>query len=156
MHVRGGLLPVSGPEIRAGTADDRAAVEALVGAAGLPLAGLDECVAAATVVVADEDGRVVGVAATERHGPSTLLRSVVVGPAARRRGLGRALVDRALADARDAGAREAWLLTETATGWFIAGGWSLATRAAAPPAIAASVEFTTACPASADALRREL
>ncbi len=68
----------------------------------------------------------------------------------------RALVERALADARAAGAREAWLLTETAESFFAGIGWARASRDAAPAAVAASVEFTSACPATAIAMRRPL
>jgi amino-acid N-acetyltransferase len=82
------------------------------------------------------------------------LRSVAVHLSARGRGLGRALVERALADARSSGAHDAWLLTES-TGPFVADlGWSRADRADAPPAVAGSVEFTSACPTTAIAMRR--
>jgi len=65
-------------------------------------------------------------------------------------------VAHALADARAAGAREAWLLTETAESFFAGLGWARAAREDAPPAIAGSVEFATACPATAVAMRRAL
>jgi amino-acid N-acetyltransferase len=145
---------VSGPLLRAAVPADLPAIRALVADAGLPLAGLPACVLAGTAVVAVEDGRLIGTAATERHGTAALLRSLAVDPGARGRGLGRALVDRALADASDAGAHEAWLLTETAEGWFAARGWQVVDRAAAPPAIAASVEFASACPTTAVAMCR--
>ncbi len=64
--------------------------------------------------------------------------------------------ERALADARAAGAREAWLLTETADPFFAGLGWSRADRADAPAAVAASVEFASACPTTAIAMRRPL
>jgi N-acetylglutamate synthase-like GNAT family acetyltransferase len=96
------------------------------------------------------------VAATERFEDAALVRSVAVDPALRGRGLGSALVARALADARDAGIREAWLLTETAARWFGAAGWTAVDRSVAPPAVAASVEFAVACPNTAVAMRRAL
>jgi len=55
-----------------------------------------------------------------------------------------------------AGACEAWLLTETAEPFFARDGWARADRGDAPPAVAASVEFTSACPATAVAMRRRL
>jgi N-acetylglutamate synthase-like GNAT family acetyltransferase len=159
--VRAGIvLRVSpagpGPTLRRATVSDVAAIESLVAAAGLPLDGLAACVVGGTAIAAVDRGRLVGVAATERHGRAALLRSVAVDPSARGRGLGRLLVARALDDARASGAREAWLLTETAAAWFAGLGWQGAARSAAPSAIAASTEFTTACPASAVALRRPL
>ena len=145
------------PPLVAATAADAADAATLVAAAGLPLAGLRECVEAGTVVVCREwDGCLLGVAATEHHGPVALLRSVAVHDPVRGHGLGRALVERALADAAAAGAREAWLLTETAEPYFAGLGWQRADRAAAPADLAASVEFTGACPITAVAMRRAL
>jgi N-acetylglutamate synthase-like GNAT family acetyltransferase len=132
-------------------------IEALVTGAGLTLAGLDACVVGGSVTTCrDEDGRLLGVAATERYGPTAFLRSVAVLSTARGQGIGRALVGRALADAHEAGVREAWLLTETAEPFFASLGWARADRAKAPAAVAASVEFTSACPTSAVAMARSL
>ena len=145
------------PPITPASAADLADVEALLGAAGLPLAGLAACVADGTVLVCrGHDGCLLGVAATERFGEDAVLRSVAVHGPARGHGLGRALVEGALAAARAAGAREAWLLTETAEAYFGSLGWTLAERAGAPPEVAASVEFSAACPESATAMRRAL
>lgn len=145
------------PSLVAASVADLADVGALVAAAGLTLDGLAACVTGGTAVVCREhDGCLLGVAATERHGDRALLRSVAVHPSARGHGLGRALVHRALAEARAAGAREAWLLTETAEPFFAGLGWSRADRAEAPPAVAASVEFASACPTTAIAMRRPL
>ncbi|MCU0478903.1 MAG: GNAT family N-acetyltransferase [Chloroflexi bacterium] len=145
------------PPLLAATGADVADVEALVAAAGLTRAGLDTCVRDGTAVICrGPDGRLLGVAATERHGSSALLRSVAVHGPARGHGLGHALVERALADARAAGARDAWLLTETAEPFFAGLGWVRVERDAAPPAVAASVEFASACPIGAIAMRRSL
>jgi amino-acid N-acetyltransferase len=153
--MRTGRPPI--PPIVRATEADLADVEGLVAAAGLTLAGLAGCVADGTVIVRRErDGCLLGTAAIERHGDAALLRSVAVHAPARGHGLGRALVQRALADARAAGAREAWLLTETAEPFFAGLGWSGADRGDAPAAVAGSVEFTSACPTTAIAMRRPL
>lgn len=145
------------PPIRAAAATDLPDVEALVATARLTLVGLDACVVAGTAVICrDHDGRLLGVAATERYGRVAVLRSVAVHAPMRGRGLGRALVERALADARSSGAHEAWLLTESAGPFFADLGWSRADRAESPPAVAGSVEFTSACPTTAVAMRRAL
>jgi amino-acid N-acetyltransferase len=145
------------PPILPATEADLADVEGLVAAAGLTLAGLAACVSGGTVVVCREhDGCLLGVAATERYGDLAFLRSVAVHAPVRGHGLGRVLVERALADARDAGAREAWLLTETAEPFFAGLGWTRADRAGAPDAIRATVEFASACPATAIAMHRPL
>jgi len=145
------------PPLVPATVADLPDVEALVVAAGLAVAGLDACVLDGTAVICREhDGCLLGAAATERYGDVAFLRSVAVHAPVRGHGLGRALVDRALADARAAGAREAWLLTETAESFFAGLGWTRAPRADAPAAVAGSVEFTSACPATAIAMRRPL
>jgi N-acetylglutamate synthase-like GNAT family acetyltransferase len=145
------------PPLVAATGRDRPDIEKLVADAGLTLDGLDACVDGGTAVICREaDGCLLGVAATERYVEAAFLRSVaVVGPA-RGHGLGAALVARALGDARDAGAREAWLLTETAEAFFAGLGWVRAERSDAPPGVAGSVEFTTACAVTAVAMRRPL
>lgn len=149
-------IPPIPPIVPASDADLADVVE-LVAGAGLTLDGLAACVAAGTAVVCREhDGCLLGTAATERFGDVALLRSVAVLAPARGHGLGRVLVERALADARAAGAHEAWLLTETAESFFAGLGWARAARGGAPAAVAASVEFTSACPATAIAMRRPL
>ena len=144
----------AGPPVVPATAADLADVQRLVAAARLTTDGLEACVLGGTAVICREhDGRLLGVAATERYGPAAFLRSVAVRAPARGNGLGRSLVEQALADARAAGAREAWLLTETAEPFFAGLGWTRAERAEAPPAVAASVEFVSACPTTAVAMR---
>ncbi|MGH8893951.1 MAG: GNAT family N-acetyltransferase [Actinomycetes bacterium] len=133
------------------------AVRALVAAAGLPTAGLDEVWA---TLVATLAGRPVGVAAIERHGPPEapvfLLRSVVVEDARRGSGLGAALVTAALAAAdREVGAAATiGLLTETADGYFDRFGFTRVDRGDLPRELGASPELTGACPDSARAYLR--
>lgn len=69
---------------------------------------------------------------------------------------GTALVHAAEALARTGGARELMLLTETAESWFGRLGYERMERDAAPPDVAGSVEFATACSESAVAMRRAL
>jgi amino-acid N-acetyltransferase len=140
--------------IERATAGDLPSVEALLEAAGLPLDGV--AAAFASGVVARERGAVVGCAAIERHGPAALIRSVAVAPAARGRGLGAALVAAVEALAREGGARDAYLLTETAEGWFPRFGYVPIARAEAEPAIGQSVEFTISCTQACATFRRSL
>jgi amino-acid N-acetyltransferase len=140
--------------IERATARDLPAVEALLGAAGLPLDGIAE--AFESGVVARDEGRVVGCAAIEPYGAAALVRSVAVDPVARGHGLGTALVAAVEALARDAGAHEAYLLTETAEGWFPRFGYLPIARAEAEPAIGRSVEFTAACTPTCATFRRSL
>jgi N-acetylglutamate synthase-like GNAT family acetyltransferase len=138
-------------------AADLAEAERLLQSAGLPRDGLDVCARDGMLLVARaDDGCLLGCVALETFGETVLLRSLAVTAGARGNGLGSALVARALGHARAAGAREAWLLTETAGPFFAARGWETADRAAAPAGVAGSVEFMGACPSSASAMRRAL
>ena len=140
--------------IERATTGDLPAVEALLGSAGLPLDGVAD--AFRSGVVARDDGRIVGCAGVELYGDAALVRSVAVDEARRGEGLGTELVASVEAVARDAGAREAYLLTETAEDWFPRFGYAAISRAEAEPAIGSSVEFTSACTETCAALRRSL
>jgi len=105
-------------------------------------------------VIAETDDGLLGAAGLERYGPHALLRSVVVAAAARGVGVGGALVDRLLADAWSEGVRSVYLLTTTAAAYFAARGFEPVDRSAVPAAVRASVEFASACPATAAVMRR--
>lgn len=120
----------------------------------LPEAGLAEH--AATLLVAVEGGHIVGSAALEIYGQAALLRSVAVERALRGQGLGVALTQAALDLARERGVRAVYLLTETAAEFFGRLGFRRVPRVEAEPAVGASVEFTTTCPASATCMVQPL
>lgn len=134
---------------------DRPAVEALLVASGLPLDGL-ELAFPAGAVVARRGALLVGIAALERHGGAALLRSVAVAPVARGTGVGVALVEDRLAAARAAGVTAVYLLTTTAAPFFSRLGFASFPRGDVPPALAASPELASACPASATCMRLRL
>jgi amino-acid N-acetyltransferase len=135
-------------------ADDAVAIADLLGASALPLDGALACLDSA--VVARADGRVVGCAALELYGPDALLRSVAVDEGLRSRGLGRRLTTAALDVASEAGASTVYLLTTTAEAFFHDLGFERVAREAVPAAVRGSVEFTSACPASAAVMRRQI
>src|SRR5687767_13750913 len=140
--------PVSASSPRAARPQDLEPARTLVGAAGLPLAGLEEHFAGFWALDAP-DGGLAGVAGAERYGAAWLLRSLVVDPALRGRGHGRALLATVLAEARRRGVREVLLLTIDAQPFFAEHGFTEVSRAAAPPALRASAELNGACPDSA-------
>lgn len=109
-----------------------------------------------TTIVAKEGARVVGCAAVEIYGAAALLRSVAVETSLRGLGMGQQLTAAALELARGRGVRTAYLLTETADGFFPRFGFQKITRAEVEPAVQRSVEFTTACPASATVMMLKL
>ena len=135
-------LPV-GPAL----ASDLPAITALLQAARLPLAGIESWTG--STMVARQDSKIVGCAALELYGDSALLRSVAVDAALRGQGLGQQLTAAALDLARARGVRRVYLLTETAGEFFPRFGFRRSTRAAVDAKVQASIEFTTACAASA-------
>ena len=104
----------------------------------------------------DSEGGLVGIGGLELYGEAALLRSVVTLKAARGGGYGRAIVEWLAAHAANAGARELYLLTFSAPGFFAACGFRECSRTDVPAAIAATEEFANLCPASAVCLMRDL
>jgi N-acetylglutamate synthase-like GNAT family acetyltransferase len=133
----------------------RAAVEALLEACGLPLAGLADHWHTTWVALATS-GEVVGSVALELHGRAALLRSLATRPDQRGLGLGNSLFLHALDRARALGATSLSLLTTTAEPFFAARGFQAVSRDALPAALQASAELRGACPASAAAMFRSL
>ena len=141
-------------ELRRATTADLPAIEALLAAERLPTTDL--ATAPVALWVAVRDGLVIGAAGLERYGDAGLLRSVVVAPAARGTGLGIALAATVERAARADGLTSLTLLTQTAAEFFARLGFSAVERAVAPPALAASAEFRSLCPASARCLTKPL
>ncbi|MEZ4422063.1 MAG: arsenic resistance N-acetyltransferase ArsN2 [Gemmatimonadota bacterium] len=139
------------PMVGPASPTDRSAVEALLKAAALPLDGLDDAWAR-LLVARDDQGAVVGAAGLERHDDVGLLRSVVVAPRWRGRGVAGALCAQVIARARGEGIGAIHLLTTTAEAWFAARGFRALPRSDLPAALAGSAELTGACPASAVAM----
>ena len=138
------------------TADPKAIPEiaAFLTANGLPVAGLAEY--ATELLVARERGRLIGTAALEIHGRDALLRSVAVDAATRGTGLGQRLTHAALERARQRGVSRVFLLTETAAAFFPKFGFTRIERSSVPESIRGTIEFVSACPASADVMVLEL
>lgn len=144
------------PFVICGTIDatDRGFVAALE-AEGLPVSDLAGS-SGRYLSYATLDGTVIGYGGFELYGSDALIRSVVVLPQARGLGHGKAIVPRLLRRAFDFGARNAWLLTETAGPAFTKLGFSDVPRERAPDAIRDSQEFSTLCPASATLMRKTI
>lgn len=147
--------PDPDPDFREAADDDLDRVVSLVEAAGLPTADLRG--APATFVLAAPAGTddPVAVGGLERAGDAALLRSVVVAPDARGEGVGRALVgdleSRAAAEARDC-----YLLTTDAAGFFARLGYERVDRAAAPEGVRRTRQFEGLCPDAATLMRKRL
>ena len=140
-------LNIPSVTLRAAVDADLEAVEQLLFASGLPVAGVSD--ALRTFIVAESDGRLVGVIGLEVCCEHALLRSTAVVPEWRDRGLGRRLVERIIAEAEARNLCALYLLTTTAERYFPSFGFVKTARDAVPPAVRETVEFKDACPASA-------
>ena len=100
--------------------------------------------------------RLVAAGGLEPAGNFGLLRSVVVRPEYRGRGLARAIVEFLLEQAQLHGREAVYLLTETATGYFEKLGFDPVERAQVPVAVAQTRQFVALCPDSASCLMTAL
>ena len=137
--------------IEAARESDFRAIAALLEASHLPTVGLRECLTHA--IVARDNGDVVGCAALEMYPSGVLLRSVAVAERVRGGGVGQRLTDAALVLARGNRVPAAFLLTTTAAEFFPRFGFERITRDEVPADVRQSIEFTSACPASATVMR---
>jgi amino-acid N-acetyltransferase len=149
------------PLFRTATGDDLEAVTALLENAGLPTAGVADMFAsdASQFVVAispDSSNEVVAVAGVEVCRDNALLRSVAVRDDWRQHGLGQQLVKRAVCEAEARGVHALYLLTMTAEHYFPRFGFEAIARDRVPVEIAETLEFKSACPASAIAMTKAL
>lgn len=146
---------------RSATASDVPAVAALLVSSGLPTAGIAELFShdASQFIVAvssTNPSEVLAVAGLEVCCNNALLRSVAVREDWQRKGLGQELVRRAVREAETRGIRALYLLTLTSEHYFPRFGFSTVGRDSVPAEIAETLEFKSACPASAIAMERVL
>jgi len=133
---------------------DQPAIAALLREAGLPHEDFAPHLRH-FLVARDPQGAVIGAVGAEVCGADALLRSLAVAPAHRGAGLGDRLIAEIERAAGEWGVRRWWLLTTTAESFFLKRGFERTARRAAPPAIAATREFSGLCPSVAVCLSRE-
>jgi len=131
--------------------DGLAPVLELLAANHLPLDGLADH--DHVMLTAREDGRLVGCVALELYSDGALLRSLAVDVTTRGSGVGTLLVRAAIDEAGQLGAPGVYLLTTTAERFFPRFGFVEIDRVTVPPGVRGSVEFQTACPATAVAMK---
>lgn len=132
--------------VRAAAVDDFPAAIDLLNAARLPT---DDLTPAHLAWVAESRAQLVGLIGMERFGDVGLLRSLVVSPQARCKGIGRSLVKALESTAREHGMRILWLLTTDAERYFSTLDFRAQDRAAAPGVIQSTAEFSRLCPGDA-------
>ena len=136
-------------------APNRVAVIRLLQGAQLPTADLTDAHMQNFFYAGSEDAPL-GIVGVEFHGNDALLRSLVVSPERRARGLGQRLVEHAEQCAREHGATSMYLLTTTAERFFLSRGYLAASRESAPLPIRSTPEFSALCPASSAFLSKRL
>ena len=120
----------------------------------LPIAGVDEQLP--TMLVARDINEIVGTAALELYADGALLRSVAVEPQRQGKHLGHQLTEAALQLAAAHGVSTVFLLTTTAARFFPRFGFEQIDSEQVPSSVRMSVEFQSACPASAIVMRKRL
>jgi amino-acid N-acetyltransferase len=152
--LRADLLLVMRVTIERASKDDGPAILDLLGKSALPIDGVLDHLN--TAIVAREGGQVVGCAALEVYPDGALLRSVAVDGKAVGRGVGTQLTNGALDLARSLGLPAVYLLTTTAEGFFPRFAFERIPRQSVPSGVQTSVEFRSACPSTAVAMRKAL
>ena len=136
------------------TRDDATAILDLLVRNNLPVDGLLDHLE--TALVARHGDRIVGSAVLEVYRDGALLRSVAVDAGLRGAGIGQELTRSALALADTLGLPAVYLLTTTAESFFPKFEFRRIDRSQVPASVQESVEFRSACPASAVVMRREM
>jgi N-acetylglutamate synthase-like GNAT family acetyltransferase len=95
------------------------------------------------------DGQTVGYGGLVVCGGDALLRSIVVDPDHRSKGVGRSIVELLLGRVGELGAQRSYLLTSSATEYFELLGFTEIDRRDAPASILATRQMQGLCPASA-------
>ena len=135
-------------------AEDVGRVKELLREQRLPLDGLDDHLD--TLLVARDDASVVGSVALELYDGGALLRSLTVAPGIQGQGVGRLLTESIVRLARERGIHDVFLLTTTASAYFPRFGFEQVARDDVPQSVRESIEFKSACPSSAIAMRARL
>ena len=108
------------------------------------------------LVAKAKDGSVMGAIGVEVYQDVGLLRSLVVRPSYRGKGLGRRLTHEVESFAQQKSIRALFLLTTTATEFFQKLGYQVIQRDRAPASIANTEEFKNICPVSAVCLFKNI
>lgn len=149
------------PVFRSATPADGDAILALLRASKLPVDGVRDLLDAEPspfIVALDNasDDSLLAVAGVERCESNALLRSVAVRNDALGRGLGIAIVNRAIEFAESRSVRALYLLTEAAGDFFPRFGFTNVARIDVPRDIAATHEFSSDCCSCALVMMRPL
>ena len=141
--------------LRVGTEGDAAQIRALLESEDLPVTDLWTS-APQFLVACDVSDQIVAAGGLQWFGKTALLRSVVVAPSARGKGLGQRVVQALEGAAREGNAAQLVLLTLTAESFFERQGFRVIDRRSVPDDVQSSEEFRSLCPASAICMAKKL
>jgi SAM-dependent methyltransferase len=141
--------------LRSARSEDLKSVVALLESAELPVEGVPDQFGPGYAVV-DAGGQLIAAIGIERYGANGLLRSAVVAPSQRGKGIGEALVLERIEWSMQEGMHALYLLTTTAAHYFSRFGFHPVARADVPVEVQNSREFSSLCPATATVMRLEL
>jgi len=127
--------------------DDLAGIARLLTAESLPVAGVADHLE--NFLIAERDGEIVGAMGLEVYGETALLRSAVVAPHLKNRGIGGILYEALVKKAKDVGISRVYLLTNTAEEYFQRRGFRKIDQKSVAGPVRSSVEFSGACPSHA-------
>ncbi len=129
-------------------------LETLLSSNGLPT---DDCAEQGDIFCGIfNHGELIAGGGLEPAGDYSLLRSIVVKPSCRGRGLARAISEYLLEQARSQGRLAVYLLTESAEKYFEDLGFVRVSRSQVPQAITLTLQFSSLCPDNARCLMTDL
>jgi C_GCAxxG_C_C family probable redox protein len=141
-------------EIRPAGPEDLGAIRTLLAVCLLPMQDIAE--RQIRFVVAESDRGIIGVGGLEVLPEGVaLLRSVAVMPGYRKQNVGRRIVNRLVSMAQDEHIDRIYLLTETASDYFGAMGFSAVARDKVPAQVAATPQFSRLCSRNATLMVRD-
>jgi len=145
-----------GVEIELVTEKDEEDIIELLTDANLPIEDLTTDKLKNFLVARGKDGSVIGTVGVESYQDVGLLRSLVVHPGYRGRGVGKELTKELESFARQMGIKVLFLLTMTAVDFFPKLGYRVTQRSDVPYQVTETYEFKSACPVSAVCLYKDL
>lgn len=127
------------------------AIKSLLESVNLPFDGVKEHLT--NFILLKKGNEVIGTIGLEIYHDKALLRSLAVASEYQRNGFGKKLYYTIIEKSRERRIRVIYLLTEIAEGFFAKEGFEKIARDLVDDAVKQSVEFRSACPASAVCLR---
>lgn len=107
-------------------------------------------------IILEEDSNIVGFGGLEICGRFGLVRSIVVIPEYRRKGLAKKIYKAIEDKARSIGIKTLYLLTESEVEYFEKLGFTIKERSEVPASVMETKQFSTLCPSSAIVMYREI